>query len=89
MRFAIGFGFSALCLILPLSGECQPGKGKKNEKTGEVNTPPAKGERKETTLRVGDAAPNFTLSDIKQRRDVTLGDFKGKKPVVLIFGSYT
>jgi len=65
------------------------GQGKKDEKTGEINTPPAKGERKETSLRVGDVAPNFTLPDLKKRKDVTLASFKDKKPVVLIFGSYT
>lgn len=65
------------------------GQGKKNPKQGEVNTPPAKGERKNTTLRVGDAAPDFTLPDVKKSREVKLSSFQGKKPVVLIFGSYT
>jgi len=40
-------------------------------------------------LRVGDKAPDFTLSDPQGKQKVTLSSFRGKKPVVLIFGSYT
>ena len=56
---------------------------------GEVNTPPARGERKPDTLKVGDLAPDFTLPDLAGKNTVTLSNFRGKKPVVLIFGSYT
>ncbi len=37
---------------------------------------------------VGDPAPNFTLPDASGKR-VSLSDFRGKRPVVLIFGSFT
>lgn len=56
---------------------------------GEVNTPPARGERKPDTLKVGDLAPDFTLPDPAGKNAITLSSFRGKKPVVLIFGSYT
>jgi peroxiredoxin len=39
--------------------------------------------------RAGDLAPDFTLSDINGENSLTLSDFRGKKPVVLIFGSFT
>ena len=39
--------------------------------------------------RAGDVAPDFTLSDIDGKETVTLSDFHGKKPVVLVFGSFT
>jgi len=39
--------------------------------------------------RAGDMAPDFTLSDIEGQDSVTLSDFRGKKPVALIFGSFT
>ena len=39
--------------------------------------------------KVGDLAPDFTLSDISGTGSVTLSDFRGKKPVALVFGSYT
>ena len=37
-----------------------------------------------TALRVGEAAPDFTLPDAGGR-PVTLADYRGKKPVVLVF----
>ena len=37
----------------------------------------------------GDLAPDFTLSDVTGTESVTLSDFRGKKPVALVFGSYT
>jgi hypothetical protein len=37
-----------------------------------------------TALKVGEPAPDFTLSDAAGR-SVTLSEFRGKKPVVLVF----
>lgn len=39
--------------------------------------------------KVGDLAPDFTLHDISGTESITLSDFRGKKPVALVFGSYT
>ena len=39
--------------------------------------------------KVGDVAPDFTLSDISGQETITLSDFRGKRPVALVFGSYT
>ena len=39
--------------------------------------------------KAGELAPDFTLSDISGTESVTLSDFRGKKPVALVFGSYT
>ncbi|MFT5730879.1 MAG: peroxiredoxin [Desulforhopalus sp.] len=39
--------------------------------------------------KTGDMAPDFTLSDSTGTESVTLSDFRGKKPVALVFGSYT
>jgi hypothetical protein len=58
-------------------------------KPGEVNTPPARGERPAEQLTVGDPAPDFTLPDAAGKNEVRLASFRGKKPVVLIFGSHT
>ncbi len=38
---------------------------------------------------VGDPAPPFTLCTYDGKRTLSLADFKDKKPVVLIFGSFT
>ncbi len=39
--------------------------------------------------KVGDIAPDFELCDVNGERPVRLSSFRGQKPVVLIFGSYT
>ena len=39
--------------------------------------------------KTGDMAPDFTLHDIEGKNAVTLSDFRGEKPVALVFGSYT
>lgn len=38
---------------------------------------------------LGSEAPNFTLKTLDGEREVELTSFHGKKPVVLVFGSYT
>lgn len=37
----------------------------------------------------GDLAPDFELYDTHNEQSVRLSDFRGEKPVALIFGSYT
>lgn len=39
--------------------------------------------------KVGELAPDFELSDNTGKKSVRLSDFRGKKPVVLLFGSFT
>ncbi len=39
--------------------------------------------------KVGDVAPTFKLKSLDGKSETDLAEFKGKKPVVLIFGSYT
>ena len=41
------------------------------------------------SLRVGDIAPDFTLPLLDRSGSVSVSSFRGNKPVVLIFGSYT
>ena len=40
-------------------------------------------------LQVGDEAPDFRLSMLDKTSQVSLSSFRGSKPVVLVFGSYT
>ena len=44
---------------------------------------------REGTLKLGDLAPDFTLRSPDGKATMTLSSFKGKKPVVLVFCSYT
>jgi hypothetical protein len=41
------------------------------------------------TPKVGDMAPDFELQDPSGKAAVRLSDFRGKRPVALVFGSYT
>lgn len=41
------------------------------------------------SLGEGDGAPDFTLKTVDGKREVALSRYRGRQPVVLIFGSYT
>lgn len=41
------------------------------------------------TLKVGDLAPDFELTVRGGEQKVKLSSFRGRKPVALVFGSYT
>ena len=40
-------------------------------------------------MRVGEMAPDFSLPTVDRTRTVRLSSFRGDRPVVLVFGSYT
>ena len=42
-----------------------------------------------TSLIKGEVAPDFVLKSLDGESETKLSDFRGKKPVVLFFGSYT
>ena len=44
---------------------------------------------REGRLRAGNTAADFTLPLLDHSGSVTLSSFRGKQPVVLVFGSYT
>ena len=50
---------------------------------------PQRPSRRPVALQVGDIAPTFKLKSLDGKTETDLASFKGKKPVVLIFGSYT
>jgi hypothetical protein len=37
----------------------------------------------------GNLGPDFTLRDVNGRNPIRLSDFRGQKPVALVFGSFT
>jgi hypothetical protein len=39
--------------------------------------------------KAGELAPDFQLSDVNGEISVRLSDYRGRKPVALVFGSYT
>ena len=46
-------------------------------------------QHKDNAPKVGDTAPAFSLKSHDGKSETSLASFKGKKPVVLFFGSYT
>ena len=40
-------------------------------------------------LKLGEEAPDFKLKTLDAKEEVLLSSFRGRKPVVLVFGSYT
>ena len=51
--------------------------------------PRRKGGRDPDLLKVGDVAPDSKLKTLDGKETVSLSSFKGKRPVALVFGSYT
>ena len=45
--------------------------------------------RDDDAPKVGDVAPVFTLKSLDGKSETDLASFKGQKPVLLFFGSYT
>lgn len=41
------------------------------------------------SVHIGEAAPEFQLSTLDHKNEVQLAQYRGKQPVVLVFGSYT
>ncbi|MBI3271434.1 MAG: hypothetical protein HYZ53_20760 [Planctomycetes bacterium] len=39
--------------------------------------------------KLGEAAPDFTLRSLDDKQEVKLSKLVGKRPIVLVFGSYT
>ena len=56
--------------------------GEKTETTSQRSKRPA-------PPKIGDVAPVFALSSLDGKKETDLKSFRGKRPVILIFGSYT
>lgn len=48
-----------------------------------------RGQQPDDAPQVGDVAPVFTLKSLDGESETDIASFKGEKPVVLLFGSYT
>ena len=73
-----------LCFLMALLAEagCQtaPHTVARKRHPGDLRQP--------TKLRVGDPAPDFNLKGM-DGGEVRLSSFRGQRPVLLVFGSYT
>ena len=77
MRFAI-----LVCLI---SVSCHSMSSARPPSRPGAGHPPRQPDR----IREGDPAPDFKLTSPDGKRTVRLADWQGKRPVALVFGSYT
>ncbi|HEX5105206.1 MAG TPA: deiodinase-like protein [Pirellulaceae bacterium] len=81
---------AALATCLPTGNAQNAARNKRfGAREGEVITPPARSERHQDSLGEGDAAPDFTLADPAGKSEFKLSEYRGKRPVVLVFGSFT
>ena len=46
-------------------------------------------EARRGSIDLGDQAPEFRLPTLDKTSEISLASFRGSKPVVLVFGSYT
>ena len=68
------------------------GRGGRGGDGGRPQRPRGEGERpgeSAATAEEGQLAPDFKLKSVDGKREVQLSSFAGKRPVALIFGSYT
>lgn len=63
------------------------GQPDETKKTGDAKQRPSR--QRPSALKVGDVAPTFELKSLDGNSETNLASFKGKKPVILIFGSYS
>jgi copper chaperone CopZ len=85
-RMLTGAAKSAGFDLTPVETVNIPSVGSERERI----TPPAPNERTiEEQTRIGEPAPDFTLLTHDGKGKITLSNSFGKRPVVLIFGSYT
>ncbi len=70
-----------LLLLLAVSVQAQGARVARRARSAQRSTPGA--------LQVGDTAPLFKLKSLDGSSETDLVSFREKKPVVLLFGSYT
>ncbi len=68
-----------------------PGGGRRGSSMGPPSggRPPGSRDREDKGPKVGEVAPSFKLASLDGKQEFELRTFKGARPVVLLFGSYT
>ena len=73
--------------------ERQRERARRRAQGGQPNPSERRGQRRRRgsrpSLKVGQMAPTFKLKSLDGESETDLSEFRGKRPVVLIFGSYT
>ncbi len=72
---------------LLIAAQPKPGDGAKRQPRGAKGS--KRPRRPDNAPKLGALAPGFTLKTLDKKDEVKLESFRGRKPVVLVFGSYT
>lgn len=84
--FVLAFGLAGAVLARPFPHQAMRSQERAHPMAKRAGGPYGWREGK---LKPGDPAPDFELKKLGSQERVRLSDFKGKKPVALVFGSYT
>ncbi len=87
MRKLTAFCLGAVCAIA-LGQAPGPKKGNPEQKKQAAKWTKVMG-RGEGTLKPGEPAPDFELPKLRSEQKVRLSQFRGRRPVALVFASYT
>lgn len=78
-----------MLIVAALSGCATPERPRRRMSRERMRKMRARAIARDTAPPLGADAPNFTLQTPDGSRTVELASFRGTKPVVLVFGSYT
>ena len=82
-RIFLCLGLTAAFLLVATTAQAQRGRrAMRAQRPGMMSM-------EQGALQVGDMAPTFTLKSLDGESETALASFRGVKPVVLLFGSYT
>lgn len=79
--------WTAALLMVSVAGGTALAQSGGSGATSQPNRAQQAQERK--PLKVGDLAPTFALASLDGKKLTDIKSFRGKKPVLLFFGSYT
>ncbi len=90
LRAARFVASAAILALVTHTGACvSSGPTSRGLRTGDGSDAQPRSTRGDAAPKVGDLAPTFTLKSSDGKRETSLASFRGKRPVILFFGSYT
>ena len=82
----------SLCILLSVTAAVLGGESalaQQGETPRERTEQPGRTMRPDDAPKVGDEAPLFKLQSLDGKSETDLASFRDKRPVILLFGSYT
>lgn len=82
-------GLACVALLLAILPYAQQGANQPRDSGGQERLMQRSRDEQRRAPRVGDIAPRATLKTLDGKREVDVNALRGKRPVILFFGSYT